>query len=83
MGDNGQGERLHQEDFCQALGIVPELNYQNEGGPDLQRCFELLHKATLTSLYDLLCTAVYPTLATKKAMKVGNTYRFSEVRKRH
>ena len=133
IGDNGQGERLHQEDFCQALGIVPELKYQNEGGPDLQRCFELLRRATrpsapqvlrlldavifnalignhdahaknfsllyagetskiarrniarpsLAPLYDLLCTAVYPTLTTKMAMKVGSTYRFSEVRKRH
>ena len=26
--------RLPQEDFCQALGVVPELKYQNEGGPD-------------------------------------------------
>jgi len=25
-------ERLHQEDFCQALGIVSENKYQKEGG---------------------------------------------------
>lgn len=24
-------ERLHQEDFCQALGIPPEMNYEVEG----------------------------------------------------
>ena len=41
----GQRQRLHQEDFCQALGIVPELKYQNEGGPDLVQCFELLRHA--------------------------------------
>lgn len=34
--------RLHQEDFCQALGIAPEHKYQSEGGPSLRRCFELL-----------------------------------------
>ena len=128
LAKNTLWERLHQEDFCQALGIVPELKYQNEGGPDLKRCFELLRRATkpsapqvlrlldavifnalignhdahaknfsllyagethniamptLAPLYDLLCTAVYPTLTTKMAMKVGSTYRFSEVRKRH
>ncbi|MEM8997990.1 MAG: HipA domain-containing protein, partial [Acidobacteriota bacterium] len=34
--------RLHQEDFCQALGIPPEQKYQAEGGPSLARCFALL-----------------------------------------
>lgn len=38
--------RVHQEDFCQALGIVPELKYQNEGGPNLTQCFELVRRAT-------------------------------------
>ncbi|GAB1460619.1 HipA N-terminal domain-containing protein [Thauera sp.] len=31
----GCRQRLHQEDFCQALGVVPEMKYQNEGRPDL------------------------------------------------
>src|ERR1019366_457062 len=35
-------ERLHQEDFCQAQGMVPEHKYQKEGGPSLKRCFGLL-----------------------------------------
>ena len=42
----GQRLRLHQEDFCQALGVIPDLKYQNEGGPDLARCFELVRRAT-------------------------------------
>ncbi|HJU40521.1 MAG TPA: type II toxin-antitoxin system HipA family toxin [Tahibacter sp.] len=25
--------RVHQEDFCQALGVFPHRKYQNEGGP--------------------------------------------------
>jgi len=41
-----RSQRLHQEDFCQALGVAPELKYQNEGGPDLAKCFELLRRAT-------------------------------------
>lgn len=40
--DGLQPERIHQEDFCQALGIPPELKYQQEGGPNLKKCFELV-----------------------------------------
>lgn len=39
-------QRLHQEDFCQALGAPPELKYQNEGGPDLAQAFALVRSAT-------------------------------------
>ncbi|MEB3184931.1 MAG: HipA domain-containing protein [Cyanobacteriota bacterium] len=103
--------------------MPPELKYQNEGGPDLKACFELLRRATrpsapqvirlldallfnalignhdahaknfsllycektstLAPLYDLLLTAVYPTLSAKMAMKLGSRYRFSEVQVRH
>lgn len=45
----GRWQRLHQEDFCQALGVVPEMKYQNEGGPGLAQCFELLRTATRPS----------------------------------
>lgn len=41
--------RLHQEDFCQALGVVPDMKYQNEGGPDLAQCFDLIRHATRPS----------------------------------
>jgi serine/threonine-protein kinase HipA len=43
---NGQAHRLHQEDFCQALGIVPERRYAVEGGPTLKTGFDLLRRAT-------------------------------------
>lgn len=117
------GRRLHQEDFCQALGVVSEHKYQNEGGPSLAQAFALLRGATrpsaphtlklldyvvfnalignhdahgknfsllytqagavLTPMYDALCTAVYPTLTDKMAMKIGGKYKFSEVQARH
>jgi serine/threonine-protein kinase HipA len=116
-------QRLHQEDFCQALGVVPELKYQNEGGPTLAQCFELLRRATrpsalqvlrlldavifnalignhdahaknfsllylgktavLAPFYDLLCTAIYPKLTSKMAMKLGSKYKFSEAQASH
>ena len=51
---NDQWLRLHQEDFCQALGVPPELKYQNEGGPDLQACFALLRRATKPSAPEVI-----------------------------
>ncbi|WP_128931923.1 type II toxin-antitoxin system HipA family toxin [Bradyrhizobium zhanjiangense] len=34
--------RVHQEDICQALGILPTKKYQNEGGPTPADVIELL-----------------------------------------
>ena len=45
--------RIHQEDFCQALGISPERKYQAEGGPNLRRCFELLRTVSAAPVLDL------------------------------
>ena len=50
----GQRQRLHQEDFCQALGVVPEMKYQNEGGPDLAQCFDLVRRLTRPSAPHIL-----------------------------
>ncbi len=50
----GQRQRLHQEDFCQALGVVPEMKYQNEGGPDLAQCFDLVRSTTRPSAPQVL-----------------------------
>ncbi|MFZ2854974.1 MAG: type II toxin-antitoxin system HipA family toxin [Rhodocyclaceae bacterium] len=50
----GHRRRLHQEDFCQALGVVPEMKYQNEGGPDLAQCFELVRRVTRPSATQVL-----------------------------
>lgn len=30
---NGELHRLHQVDMCQALGVMPDLKYQRDGGP--------------------------------------------------
>ena len=108
---DGSIRRLHQEDFCQALGITPERKYASEGGPIFRDCFELVRRATtapapallrlveaaifnvlvgnadahgknysllygtagidLAPLYDLMCTAAYPQIHDKLAMKIG------------
>jgi len=107
--------RIHQEDFCQALGVPPDAKYEAEGGPSLARCFALVREQSiqpaadiaglldwvifnilvgnadahaknvsllltdagpqLAPFYDLMCTAVYPGLAERMAMKIGGENR--------
>ena len=110
---DGTIHRLHQEDFCQALGVAPGRKYEQEGGPRFDQCFGLVDDASvepaldtrsllrwlvfnlivgnadghaknlslllgpsgarLAPFYDLLCTAIYPKVATRLAMSVhGN-----------
>jgi serine/threonine-protein kinase HipA len=46
VDDQGRARRLHQEDICQALGIVPEHKYAAEGGPTFPAMFALVRRAT-------------------------------------
>jgi serine/threonine-protein kinase HipA len=36
--------RVHQEDFCQALSLVPAVKYEKEGGPNVSDCAELIRR---------------------------------------
>jgi serine/threonine-protein kinase HipA len=115
----GAVRRLHQEDFCQALGIAPEKKYASEGGPTFPPCFDLVRRASsqparavinlmeaaifnvilgnadahgknfsllygprggieLAMLYDLMCTAAYPDVHAKFAMKIGKRATLAE-----
>jgi serine/threonine-protein kinase HipA len=46
--------RLHQEDFCQALGRPPERKYQQEGGPTVKDCIALLREWSTTPVLNIL-----------------------------
>lgn len=126
--ENGAIKRLHQEDFCQAMGVVSERKYQSEGGLSLTQCFDLLRRVSsvpatelghlldavifnflignndahgknfsllydadanqrgtvvLAPLYDLVCTACYPELSGKMAMKIGGVYEPHRITPRH
>ncbi|MGN0739726.1 MAG: type II toxin-antitoxin system HipA family toxin [Treponema sp.] len=37
-------QRIHQEDFCQALGIMSTSKYQNDGGPGIADIFDSIKK---------------------------------------
>jgi serine/threonine-protein kinase HipA len=42
LSEDGEVKRIHQEDFCQALGFRPEEKYQAHGGPDVAACGALI-----------------------------------------
>lgn len=35
---------IHQEDFCQAMGLAPEIKYEREGGPSITACQAIITK---------------------------------------
>ena len=54
QGDDGSVHRIHQEDFCQALGVPPETKYASEGGPAFKDCFALLRRVAARPAVDVL-----------------------------
>lgn len=116
-------KRLHQEDFCQALGLSGK-KYQKEGGPSIKQCFKFIHnnnfmnkardemnllntiifnflignsdahgknfsflhqnhQYTLSPLYDLVSTQIYPNLAKDMAMAIGGEYNPDKINQSH
>ncbi|MBU4121905.1 MAG: HipA domain-containing protein, partial [Proteobacteria bacterium] len=49
---DGKVVRIHQEDFCQALGVLPEQKYESEGGPALSQCFDLINRSSISPAAD-------------------------------
>ncbi|WP_027516013.1 type II toxin-antitoxin system HipA family toxin [Bradyrhizobium sp. WSM1417] len=45
--------RVHQEDICQALGILPTMKYQNDGGPSPAAVIELLRTYSTDRVADV------------------------------
>ncbi|HVI28509.1 type II toxin-antitoxin system HipA family toxin [Hansschlegelia sp.] len=54
IGEDGFVRRIHQEDFCQALGVPPETKYASEGGPTFKDCFALLRRVAARPAVDVL-----------------------------
>ncbi len=64
--DSGHTQRIHQEDFCQALGVPPERKYAREKGPTFRDCFALVRAATrkpADALLRLLDAAIFNVIA--------------------
>lgn len=54
VGADGRVQRMHQEDFCQALGVGPEKKYAGEGGPAFADCFTLVRERSAVPGPDVL-----------------------------
>lgn len=50
---DGAIRRLHQEDFCQALGFGHERKYEADGGPSLADCVRLLRDTVADPVIDI------------------------------
>lgn len=46
--------RIHQEDLCQALGLVPAVKYEGEGGPRVGDCAGLIRRACSAPARDII-----------------------------
>lgn len=51
--ESGEIARLHQEDFCQALGFGHERKYQEDGGPSFADCCRLVREICTDPANDL------------------------------
>ncbi len=51
--EQGQVQRLHQEDFCQALGYGHNKKYQGDGGPSFAQCYRLVQDTSSQPAVDL------------------------------
>lgn len=66
LSDNNNIARLHQEDFCQALGYSYKNKYQQEGGPSFLACYNLIQDISINPIQDsenLLRWQVFNVLA--------------------
>ena len=52
ISETGIVTRIHQEDFCQALGYVSARKYQSEGGPSFADCFKLITQSCAKPVED-------------------------------
>ncbi|NOY69228.1 MAG: type II toxin-antitoxin system HipA family toxin [Deltaproteobacteria bacterium] len=50
--EKGKVSRIHQEDFCQAIGLMAETKYEAEGGPSLADCFSLIDRFSTNPVLD-------------------------------
>ncbi|MCB9653247.1 MAG: HipA domain-containing protein [Deltaproteobacteria bacterium] len=53
MRTDAGAQRLHQEDFCQALNVPAERKYEGEGGPGLARSVALVREHSSDPLADV------------------------------
>jgi serine/threonine-protein kinase HipA len=54
VSPNGSVSRIHQEDFCQALGYLPSRKYEADGGPGLSDLARIIRQVSSRPAADVL-----------------------------
>jgi serine/threonine-protein kinase HipA len=50
---DGEYRRVHQEDICQALAVLPTSKYESEGGPGIANIISLVREASQEPMADV------------------------------
>jgi serine/threonine-protein kinase HipA len=58
VATDGTVERIHQEDLCQALAVLPEHKYEDRGGPSLRNVARILQTGVSPADIEALLRAV-------------------------
>lgn len=71
---DGIVHRVHQEDFCQALGIPPSRKYQEDGGPSFRQTAEVLTNAVGSAALETLLKVATLNVAIGNADAHGKNF---------
>lgn len=87
---DGAVARIHQEDFCQALGVYPSRKYEEDGGPTMADMVQLLNRTSSPSyrgkdhveladlfIFNLLVAGVDAHAKNHSMLHAGNTTRLA------
>lgn len=72
--------RLHQEDFCQALGRLPDRKYEHKGGPSLVAMVRTLNQQSSDRDDDLLALADFLIINVVAGAPDGHSKNISLIR---
>jgi serine/threonine-protein kinase HipA len=78
--DAGRILRIHQEDFCQALGRLPEAKYEARGGPGLEAMVRTVKQQSTAPEDDLLALADFLIVNVAAAAPDGHAKNISMLR---
>lgn len=87
---DGAVSRIHQEDFCQALGVYPSRKYEEDGGPTMADMVQLVNRTSSPSyragdrgeladlfIFNLLVAGVDAHAKNHSMLHVGSTTRLA------
>lgn len=80
---DGSIGRVHQEDFCQALGRLPDRKYEDKGGPTLEDMTRAVRQQSAQVADDLLALADFLIINVVSGAPDGHSKNISMLRGPH